>query len=164
MWAAVSRARQRAGRRLGYRGGALLICGVAWITYGLGLLADPRFGIVRGVSALSHLGPIQVPFTVWGWVWIGSGVASCCAAVLRARQDWWGWAAASAMPGAWAVAYSCARALGTLSQGWYSGITWAAFPGLLAILAAATRHIVYLTREVGRLRQIEAQNREAHHG
>lgn len=160
MRAAVSRAVQR----LGYRGGALLICGIGWIDYGLGLIAEPRYGIVRGVDALSHLGGLHVPFTVWGWVWIASGLACCAAAVLRARQDWWGWVAASAMPGAWAVAYTSARALGTLSQGWYSGITWAVFPGLLAILAAATRRLVYLTREVAKLRRsIDAQHEGANH-
>lgn len=149
MRAAVS----RAGRRLGYRGAALLVCGFGWINYGIGLLADPRFGIVRGVSSLTHIGGVTVPFSLWGWIWIASGLACCGAAVLRAGADWWGWLAASAMPGVWAVAYSSARALGTLSQGWYSGITWAVYPALIAILAASTRRLVSLRKEVAQLRR-----------
>ncbi|WP_202236540.1 hypothetical protein [Actinacidiphila reveromycinica] len=150
----------RTGRRLGYRGAALLICGAGWTTYGAGLLADPRFGITRGVTALTHIAPM----CVWGWVWVASGVLCAAAAPLPSRRDWWGWAMASAMPAVWAVAYTTARALGTLAQGWYSGVTWAVFPGLLAILAVATRRVVYLSREVARLRLAAAQRQEGAHG
>lgn len=149
-----------AARRLGYRGAALLVCGTGWIVYGAGLLADPRFGVVRGVSALTRVAPMPV----WGWVWVGSGIASCLAAPLRAREDWWGWAMAAAMPAVWAVAYTSARALGTLAQGWYSGTVWAVFPALLAILAVATRRVVYLNREVARLRLTAATREGGEHG
>lgn len=149
MRAAVSRGANRLGRRLGPRGAGLLLCGVGWIVYGCGLLGDPRFGIVRGVDALVRVAPISV----WGWVWIASGVVACLAAPLQPREDWWGWLAAAAMPGVWAVAYTSARALGTLAQGWYSGTVWAVFPGLLMILAWSTRRIVCLTREVDSLRR-----------
>lgn len=160
MWPAA----EQVGRRLGYRGAALLVCGAGWITYGSGLVADPRFGVVRGVDALTHIGGRDVPISVWGWVWIGSGIACVLASPLRAREDWWGWGMASAMPAVWAVAYTSARALGTLSQGWYSGVTWAVFPSLLMILAAATRRVVTLTREVARLRLALAQTQGGTHG
>ncbi|MFE6816857.1 hypothetical protein [Streptomyces sp. NPDC057677] len=140
---------RQAGRRLGYRGAALLIAGVAWINYGAGLLADPRFGTARGASALVSIAPLAV----WGWVWIGSGLLSCAASVLRSARDWWGWLAAAAMPAIWAATYTGARLLGEFPQGWYSGITWAAFPGLLAVCAAATRRLVTLHREVAKLRR-----------
>ncbi|MEW2545139.1 hypothetical protein AB0910_05040 [Streptomyces sp. NPDC047002] len=76
----------RIGRCLGYRGAALLICGTGWINYGLGLLADPRFGVVRGVAAPTRIAPIPI----WGWAWLTAGAASCIAAVLPSRRDWWG--------------------------------------------------------------------------
>ncbi|MEU6294997.1 hypothetical protein [Streptomyces erythrochromogenes] len=139
---------QKAGRRLGYRGAALLIAGVAWINYGSGQLSDPRFGTARGVTALISIAPLSV----WAWVWICTGIASCAASVLRSGQDWWGWLCAAAMPAIWAVAYTGARLLGDFPQGWYSGITWAAFPALLAVVAAATRRLVQLHREVAKLR------------
>ncbi|MFH9728295.1 hypothetical protein ACH4M4_35855 [Streptomyces sp. NPDC017254] len=143
---------RQAGRRLGYRGAALLICGIAWINYGAGLLADPRFGTARGATALTSLAPLAV----WGWVWIVTGAASCAASVLRSGRDWWGWLCAAAMPGVWAVAYTGARLLGEFPQGWYSGVTWGAFPALLAVLAASTRRLVTLHREVATLRRAAA--------
>ncbi|MEE1814201.1 hypothetical protein PUR59_04095 [Streptomyces sp. SP18ES09] len=150
---------RQAGRRLGYRGAALLIAGVAWINYGVGLLADPRFGTARGATALVSIAPLAW----WGWVWIVTGVASCAASVLRSAKDWWGWVCAAAMPAIWAVAYTGARMLGEFPQGWYSGVTWAAFPGLLAVLAAATRRLVLLHREVAKLRSVAPCARGAEH-
>ncbi|MFB8083677.1 hypothetical protein [Streptomyces sp. NPDC056013] len=143
---------RQAGRRLGYRGAALLIAGVAWINYGAGIIADPRFGTARGASALVSIAPLDA----WGWVWIATGTASCAASVLRSGRDWWGWLCAAAMPGIWAVAYTGARLLGEFPQGWYSGVTWGAFPALLAVLAAATRRLVTLHREVAKLRHAAA--------
>ncbi|MFC8176518.1 hypothetical protein [Streptomyces sp. NPDC057325] len=154
----VGLARQ-AGRRLGYRGAALLICGIAWINYGVGIIVDPRYGTARGVAALTAVAPLAV----WGWAWVGSGVLACAASVLRSGRDWWGWCAAAAMPSIWALAYSGARVLGEYPQGWYSGITWGAFPGLLAVLAAATRRLVLLHREVAKLRSVAPCTRGAEH-
>lgn len=156
MWAAVVGAR----RRIGYRGAALLVCGVGWINYGLSLLDDPRFGVVRGVSGLTRIAPI----TAWGWIWIGSGILSCGAALLPARHDAVGWLAASAMPAIWAVAYTGARAVGAFPQGAYSGITWAVTPSLLIILAAVTRRLVMMRREVAELRRAFTANPEVPDG
>ncbi|MFI5755612.1 hypothetical protein [Streptomyces sp. NPDC051569] len=150
-----------AGRRLGLRGVALLICGIGWINYGIGLLADPRYGIVRGAAALTTIAPIAA----WGWAWIGSGLASCAAAVLPSRRDWWGWATATAMPVAWAAAYTSARALGQFPQGLTSGLTWLVAPALAAVVAVATRRLVQARREVATLRHAAAatvREEEAH--
>lgn len=141
-----------AGRRLGYRGAALLVTGVGWVNYGAGMATDPRYGTVRGVDALVQIAPIWV----WGWVWITSGVVSCAAAPLRSGRDWWGWIAAAGMPAIWACAYSGARALGTLPQGWYAAMTWAVYPVLLALIAAATRRLIGMRREVATLRRAVA--------
>ncbi|MEU2316011.1 hypothetical protein [Streptomyces albidoflavus] len=143
---------RRAARRLGYRGAALLICGTGWINWGLSLLSDPRYGTVRGAAALTELAPMPV----WAWVWIGSGIASCAAAVLPSRRDWWGWIAATAMPVVWAAAYTSARALGEFPQGLGSGLTWLVSPALTAVVAVATRRLVLLRREVATLRRATA--------
>ncbi|MBM9621041.1 hypothetical protein ACFQ60_22300 [Streptomyces zhihengii] len=140
---------QRVGHRLGYRGMALLVCGIAWLNWGLGLLMDPRYGTVRGASALTAVAPMPV----WAWAWIGTGVLSCSAAVLPSSRDWWGWAAATAMPVVWAAAYTSARALGEFPQGLTSGLTWLASPALALIVAASTRRLVHLRREVATLRR-----------
>ncbi|MFJ4434615.1 hypothetical protein [Streptomyces sp. NPDC088923] len=143
---------RQAGRRLGYRGAALLICGTGWINWGLSLLSDPRYGTTRGAAALTHLAPMPV----WAWVWIASGVLSCAAAALPSRRDWWGWLAAVAMPVIWAAAYTGARALGEFPQGLGSGLTWLVSPGLTAVVAVATRRLVMLRREVATLRRTTA--------
>lgn len=142
----------RIGRCLGYRGAALLILGIGWINYGLGILGDPRFGIVRGVAAITHIAPMPV----WAWAWVASGLAACAAAVLPSRRDWWGWAAATAMPVIWAAAYTSARAIGTLPQGVTSGLTWLVSPALALVLAAATKRLVMMRREVATLRRAVA--------
>ncbi|MFF6829655.1 hypothetical protein [Streptomyces longwoodensis] len=142
-----------AGRRLGYRGLGLLVCGMGWINWGMGLVCDPRYGTVRGAAALTQIAPMHV----WGWVWVTSGVIACAAAVMSARRDWWGWAAAVGMPVVWAAAYTSARALGEFPQGLTSGLTWLVSPSLAAILAAATRRLVHMRREVATLRRAVAQ-------
>ncbi|MFD4273834.1 hypothetical protein R2B67_26330 [Streptomyces cyaneofuscatus] len=153
MRAAVAR---RLRARLGYRGAALLVCGFGWINYGVGLIDNPRFGTVHGVSALLFGG--RMPISAWGVVWITSGALSVLAAFRPGARDWWGWAAAAGPPAMWAVAYSGARALSEFSQGWYSGVTWAVVPSLLLILAAATRKLLSLRR---RVRGLEARLVEA---
>ncbi|RLL62458.1 hypothetical protein [Streptomyces sp. Z26] len=139
---------RRLGHRLSYRGAALLLCGLGWINYGIGLVEDPRYGTVRGVEALTNI----MPIAGWGAVWITSGALSVVAATRPGRRDWWGWGAAAAPPAWWALAYTTARAVDAYPQGWYSGITWAVTPGLLAILAAATRKILAQRRELSLVR------------
>ncbi|WP_037616479.1 hypothetical protein [Streptomyces aureus] len=134
-----------ASRRLGYRGAALLICGAGWINWGLSLTMDPRYGTARGASALTAIPGASM--TVWGWIWITSGVVCCAAAVFPARRDWWGWAAAVGMPVVWAAAYTSARALGQFPQGLSSGLTWLVSPGLATVVAVSTRRLVYQRRE-----------------
>lgn len=156
----------RAGRRLGYRGLGLLACGMGWINWGIGLVADPRYGAVRGAAALTAIPHTSI--AMWGWVWIASGAICCAASVMPSRQDWWGWAAAVAMPVVWAAAYTFARALGQFPQGLNSGLTWLVSPSLAALLAAATARLVQelrenirLRREVDTLRLAAAHSREA---
>ncbi|MFH9215488.1 hypothetical protein [Streptomyces globisporus] len=139
----------RAGRRLGYRGAGLLILGCGWLNWGLGLLLDPRYGTVRGAAALTAIAPMPV----WAWAWMVSGALSCAAAVFPSRRDWWGWAAGTGMPVVWAAAYTSARALGEFPQGVASGLTWLVSPALALVLAAATRRLVQMRREVATLRR-----------
>ncbi|MFB7776936.1 hypothetical protein [Streptomyces bauhiniae] len=141
----------RAGRRLGYRGAGLLVFGMGWINWGLGLVLDPRYGTVRGAAALTAIPHTSI--ATWGWVWIASGIACCAASVMPTGRDGWGWAAAVGMPVVWAAAYTSARALGEFPQGLNSGLTWLVSPSLGAVLAAATARLVQTVRENIRLRR-----------
>ncbi|MGW4670064.1 hypothetical protein [Streptomyces sp. NPDC004324] len=137
-------------RRLGLLGAGLLAVGLLWINWGVGLIADPRYGVVRGAAALTSLGPISA----WGWAWIASGVLSCAGAFLPNRLTWIGLIPAAAMPCIWAFAYCIARLAGQFPQGFNSGFTWLASPTLLGLLAAATRR---LRAELRQRRQLEKE-------
>ncbi|MFC8171219.1 hypothetical protein [Streptomyces sp. NPDC057325] len=108
--------------RLGRRGSVLLAFGVMELLYGLGLLLDPRFGIVRGVGVLTHVAPMWV----WGGLWMLCGaLALIMAWDVRATRDTWGYAAAVLPPLGWCGAHLVAWLTGSYPQAWTSAVTWA---------------------------------------
>ncbi|MFJ4515184.1 hypothetical protein [Streptomyces sp. NPDC088816] len=128
---------QRLSRRLGPLGAGLLITGVLWTNWGIGLVLDPRYGTVRGAAALTAVAGIGV----WGWAWTVAGLLSGAAAFLPNRLTWLGIIPSAGIPSIWAAAYVIARALGEFPQGATSGLTWLGYPALLGLLAAATRRL-----------------------
>lgn len=108
-------------QRLGRRGSILLAFGVMETLYGVGLIADPRFGIVRGVGVLTHIAPM----TLWGAIWITSGLCAFALAwEVRATRDTWGYALAVLPPALWSVANLLAWLTGSYGQAWTSTVTW----------------------------------------
>lgn len=130
MGAALTRWR----RRLGWRGTALLCCGLPWIVYGAGLVTAPRPGLALAASAITGL----LALHWWGLVWMGCGVAASVAAVLRPGRDTWGFGAAAAPPMIWSLAYSAAGLMGTYQQAWASVPLLVAPVLLLLVVAAVT--------------------------
>ncbi|MEW2567621.1 hypothetical protein [Streptomyces sp. NPDC047070] len=126
-------------RRLGPLGAGLLAVGLLWINWGVGLTMDPRYGAVRGASALTAIPHTSI--ATWGWVWTVCGLLSCAGAWLPNRLTWIGLVPATVMPIVWALAYCIARLAGEFPQGFNSGFTWLTSPVLLGLLAAATRHM-----------------------
>ncbi|MFJ1653712.1 hypothetical protein ACIOC2_20440 [Streptomyces sp. NPDC088337] len=124
-------------RRLGPLGAGLLVAGVLWINWGIGLMLDPRYGTVRGAAALTAVAGI----CVWGWAWIAAGLLSAASAFLPNRLTWIGLIPAAGIPSIWAAAYVIARTIGQFPQGATSGLTWLGYPTLLGLLAAATRRL-----------------------
>jgi len=118
-------------RRLGWRGTALLCCGVPWIVYGAGLMTTPRAGLQRAASALTGL--LSIPS--WGVVWTVCGVLASIAAVLRPGRDMWGFAAAAAPPLIWSLAFAAAGVSGAYRQAWAS-IPLLITPVLLLVVVA----------------------------
>ncbi|WP_148003651.1 hypothetical protein [Streptomyces sp. adm13(2018)] len=107
--------------RLGRRGSVLLGFGVLELLYGLGLVLDPRFGIVRGVGVLTHVAPMAV----WGGLWMACGLCALAMAwEVRATRDTWGYAAAILPPIGWAGANLIAWLTGSFAQAWTSAVTW----------------------------------------
>ncbi|MFD6421696.1 hypothetical protein [Streptomyces sp. NPDC060198] len=132
MGAALAR---RAWARLGGRGPALLISGIAWISYGASLTVQPRYGTVRGIQVLLGLAPMPV----WGWAWIVAGVVALAYALARPGRDLPGIAAAMAPPLLWALAYALGGASGTSATAWGAVAPWASHAALIAIVAYKTR-------------------------
>ncbi|WNI16604.1 hypothetical protein [Actinacidiphila sp. ITFR-21] len=129
-------------RRLGYRGTALLISGVAYITYGASIAVQPRYGTVRGIAVLLSLAPMPV----WGWGWIACGVLCLAYSVASAGPDWIGLCAAVVPPLLWAVAYAMGGALGASPTAWGAVAPWASHAALILIIARVTRPIPVVTR------------------
>lgn len=146
MGAALDRCR----RRLGWRGTALLACGIPWMVYGLGLLIAPRPGLLRAASVLTA----RVGLHCWGVIWMVCGVLACVAAVRRRGKDQWGFAFAAGPPLVWALAYLVAAIRGDYREAWASVPLLLAPVLLLLVLAAST----------ARRRRLPAGGRERPHG
>lgn len=118
-------------RRLGWRGTALLCCGLPWIAYGIGLMTTPRTGLLRAAAVITTLMGLHC----WGLVWVLCGVLACIAAALRTGRDQWGFAAAAGPPLIWTLAYLAAAATGRYSEAWAS-VPLLLTPVLLLVVVA----------------------------
>lgn len=118
-------------RRIGWRGTALLCCGLPWIAYGIGLWTTPREGLLRAATVIASVMPLHY----WGLGWALCGAIACTAAVLRPGRDTWGFAAAAAPPLIWCLAYLAAAATGAYAEAWAS-VPLLATPVLLLLVVA----------------------------
>lgn len=134
----------RCWARLGWRGLTLLITGVSWVSYGLSLMVQPRYGTVRGISVLLGL----VPMPVWGSVWIGCGVIAVVYAVARLGRDLPGIAASMAPPLLWSLAYALGGASGASGSAWGAVMPWGSHAVLIAVVAYLTRPRLIVPRVV----------------
>lgn len=125
----------RVWARLGWRGLALLLSGLAWISYGSSITVQPRYGTVRGISPLLNL----MCMAAWGWLWMAAGTIAIVYALARPGHDLPGVAAAMGPPLLWSVAYALGGASGTASTAWGSVMPWGTHAALIAIIAYLTR-------------------------
>jgi hypothetical protein len=130
----VGAALARWRRRLGWRGTALLCCGIPWIVYGIGLMTTPRAGLVRAASVITALMGLHC----WGTVWVLCGGLACVAAILRPGRDQWGFALAAGPPLIWSMAYITAAATGGYREAWASVPLLIAPVLLLVVVAEVT--------------------------
>ncbi|MFE2941050.1 hypothetical protein ACFXKG_18595 [Streptomyces sp. NPDC059255] len=125
----------RVWARLGWRGLALLISGVSWISYGASIAVQPRYGTTRGIAVLLDL----MPMHAWGWGWIACGLLCLVCCCLPAGRDTVGVLAAMAPPLLWSVAYAMGGALGASPTAWGAVAPWGSHAVLIAIIARVTR-------------------------
>lgn len=142
-------------RTVGLRGVALAGCGLGWATYGIGIITDPRYGVSRGVTVLTHVRPLSW----WGAMWIACGLIGMAAAALRTGKDRFGFGAVCLPPLVWALAYVVTIATGEYSPAWTSTPAWCVPVLLLAVVAALSAR---LTRASRRIRALEALSIEEH--
>lgn len=121
--------------RLDWRGLALVISGLAWISYGASIALQPRYGTTRGIAVLLDL----MPMAAWGWCWIGAGLLCAGYCLTPAGKDLLGIGAAMAPPLLWAVAYALGWLTGTSATAWGSIAPWASHALLILIVAVLTR-------------------------
>jgi hypothetical protein len=148
-------------RRVGLRGTALGVTGIGWITYGTGIITDPRYGVQRGVQVLVQI----CPLSWWGVLWIACGTAAFGAAVCRPGPDRIGFAAGALAPMLWAGAYVIAWLTGGYPQAWTSTPAWCVPLVLLGVVAAlSSRYAALLLRYAAALDRIRALERGADGG
>ncbi|MFX4294113.1 hypothetical protein [Streptomyces bohaiensis] len=122
-------------RRLGRRGAYLLVTGITWTLYGIGVIIDPRVGTMRAAVVLRDAAPLQV----WGAVWVAGGVvaaASAWAACPRWRAL--GFGAAMLPPLLWSLAFAWAWATGEYPRAWTGAAVWAGAAAKVWIVAGWT--------------------------
>ncbi|MFI1535589.1 hypothetical protein [Streptomyces anandii] len=130
--------------RLGWRGLALFTTGASWISYGISITLQPRYGTVRGISVLLNL----MCMTAWGWLWIIAGVLSLAYGLVRPGRDLIGVGAAIGPPLLWSMAFALGALTGTSDTAWGSIAPWASHALLILIVAYLTRPRVIVERAV----------------
>ena len=83
---------RRLGRTLGRRGAILLCYGTVWALYGYAQITSPQPD-QRGLQPILE----RVPLTVWGWLWVATGLTAVVSAWLPQGRDWVGFLALPAM-------------------------------------------------------------------
>jgi hypothetical protein len=116
--------------RLGQRGAYLVIHGLAWICYGVGILIDPAFGVKRGLGWVAHL----LPFDRLAWLWIICGAASIVYAPMRKPgKDGWGFMFILLPPALWGLWYLLG--IPSYGRGGFAAVVWVATALSVAIVA-----------------------------
>jgi len=123
---------RRLSARLGRRGTALVILGLAKICFGLGyaLQPEPR---PAGLGLLTRVADIRC----WSWVWIVCGAITFACAWLRVGRDWLGFFAALVPPFVWGFAFLWGAATGEYPRG-LAVAAWYAIGHVILIMWIAT--------------------------
>lgn len=121
--------------RLDWRGLALLVSGIAWISYGGSIAVQPRYGTTRGIAVLLDL----LPMTAWGWVWITCGLVCLAYCLAPDGRDLLGLAAAMSPALLWSLAYALGGIAGPTPTAWGSIAPWGSHAVLILIVARVTR-------------------------
>ena len=120
----VRRVTRRLGRMLGRRGAILLSYGTVWALYGYAQITTPQPD-QRGLAPLLE----QIPLTVWGWMWVATGLVAIVSAWMPQGRDWPAFLALPLIVLPWIYSYLAAWITGEFPRGWVAAIVW----GVIAV-------------------------------
>lgn len=106
---------------LGRRGAILLSYGTVWSLYGYGQLISPPTAQPGLTLAMQML-----PLTVWGLLWIATGLLALAAAALPQGADWFGFVALVLIVLPWTLSYLVSWMQGDFPRGWVAAAVWGA--------------------------------------
>lgn len=135
-------------RRIGHRGGALLVFGVFDFVYGWARLIhpDPEARASQQLQVISHLFPFLTPdqtLATWGWIWWLAG-AFCIVNAFKI-DDRWGYGMAIGIKLSWLCANVYAWSQGVIGGG-SSTATWLFVLILCMLLAFRAEPITEIER------------------
>ena len=113
------RVARRLGRVLGRRGAILLSYGTVWSLYGFAQITSPQPD-QRGLQPVLEL----MSLTVWGWLWVATGLVAIVSAWMPQGLDWPGFLALPLMVLPWMVSYLGAWIAGDFPRGWVAALGW----------------------------------------
>lgn len=122
----------RIRKRLGRRGCALVILGLAKVCFGIGYATEPGSSPL-GLGMLVRNGGIQL----WSLVWIICGTVTFACAWLKLGRDWLGFFTACIPPLVWGYVYLWSAISGEFPRGFAIAV-WYAIGHVCFILWAAT--------------------------
>lgn len=110
---------------IGHRGAFLMLLGVAFIFYGLGIRYQP--------SAYDPYPYIYLPWPDWAYIWIGAGIAALIGAFRKIDRV--SFTVATMVSTLWSAKWFYV-AFKLPTQGlWATGFTWAVITGIILIVA-----------------------------
>ncbi|MFG3660226.1 hypothetical protein [Streptomyces sp. NPDC047706] len=121
---------RRLGQALGRRGAILLSYGTVWALYGYAQITTPQPD-QRGLRPALEF----MPLTVWGWLWVLTGLVAVVCAWMPQGLDWPAFLALPFMVLPWMGSYLMAWATGDFPRGWVAAIVWAAIAVPVLVVA-----------------------------
>lgn len=110
---------------IGHRGSFLLLLGLAFIFYGVSVIRQPY------AYAIYPYG--LVPWDVFGYFWIGSGLTSFIGAFQKV--DRWSFLIATIISAGWSIRWFYVSFHLPHTDLWSTGLTWTVITGIILIIS-----------------------------
>jgi hypothetical protein len=121
---------------VGHRGAFLLLLGLAFIAYGLGVAFTDFF---------NRYPYIFVPWELWAWIWVATGI-TCLIGAFR-FVDRMSFAIASCVSCLWAAKWFYVELHLPSSGTWTTGALWLVIAGIIAIVSTWPEVHIRFTRK-----------------